>query len=128
MLNVKPDIMFIRNRSRSTPDSNDELSFSNRLTAVLVSVVFNFSIFIVFAMIHQRAFHSAKMLLRQLDWPIVLMVLVPAIAGFLMGTSRFATLLGHCFYTNMENEKDWRITAVLWAGIIFVAYLWSQLA
>jgi len=97
--------------------------------AVLAPVVFNISIIIVLAMVFRRSRFLGRFLFYQAHWSGFVVVLVagflPAIAGFMMGTSKFATLLGHFFYTNMEHEKDMSKTIACWLGLFVIAYLLS---
>jgi hypothetical protein len=120
----------MRQRSRllKKDDTEDELSLQNRLlTALLAPVFFNLSIFIFIGLISRRSRLMGKLLIYEGHLLIALLLLLPAIAGFMMGTSKFATLLGHFFGTNMEHERDLRITAALWIGLGLIAYLLSRL-
>jgi hypothetical protein len=100
------------------------------LMAIVAPIVFNISIVIVIAMFFRRSRYLARYLLypTEISGGLVFLAacVLPAIAGFLMGASRFATLLGHFFYTNMDHEKDIAKTTAAWAGLILLAYLLSQ--
>lgn len=97
--------------------------------AVLAPVAFNISIIIVLATVFRRSRFLGRFLFYQSHWSgfLVLLVagLLPAIAGFMMGTSKFATLLGHFFYTNMEYEKDISKTIACWVALFAITYLLS---
>ncbi|MDD4911532.1 MAG: hypothetical protein PHP57_04505 [Sideroxydans sp.] len=97
--------------------------------AVLAPIAFNISIIIVLAMVFRRTRFLGRFLFYQAHWSAFLVVfvagLLPAIAGFMMGTSKFATLLGHFFYTNMEHERDLSKTIACWLGLLAIAYLLS---
>ena len=54
---------------------------------------------------------------------LVMLVVVPAIAGFAFGTRGFVRFLGHSFYTHSDSERDWRVTLGIWVGLIGVALL-----
>ena len=55
-------------------------------------------------------------------------VLVPVIAGFVLGEDRLIHLLGHTFLVNRSSERDLRITVAIWAVLFAFAYvlaLWA---
>lgn len=97
--------------------------------AVLAPIVFNISIIFVLATVFRRSRFFGRFLFYQAHWSgsLVLLIagLLPAIAGFMMGTRLFSTLLGHFFYTNMEHEQDMRKTVVCWIALFAIAYLLS---
>jgi hypothetical protein len=100
------------------------------LAAVIAPIVFNFSIIVVLAVFFRRSrglgrilYSDISLLGSVLFWGLLIL---PAMIGLLIGTARFATLLGHFFYTNMEHEKDARITVASWACLFLVAYLLSR--
>jgi len=49
-------------------------------------------------------------------------IVLPLIAGLLLGMKGLTTLLWHYFYTHGHEEKDWRITLVAWAELLGHAY------
>lgn len=97
--------------------------------AVLAPIFFNISIIIVLAVVFRHTRYLGRFLFYQAHWPGALILLIaglfPALAGFMLGTNRFAVLLGHFFYTNMEDEKDMGITLACWLTLIAIAYLLS---
>lgn len=97
--------------------------------AFLAPIFFNISIIIVLAVVFRRTRFLGRFLFYQTHWSGALILLIagllPALAGFAMGTSRFAILLGHFFYTNMENEKELGITLACWLTLLAIAYLLS---
>lgn len=99
------------------------------LIAVLAPIAFNISILIILAAFFRRSRLLGKFLFYQAHWPGLLIFLVagllPALAGFLMGSRKFITLFGHFFYTNMEHEKDISKTFACWLGLIGIAYVLS---
>lgn len=97
------------------------------LMAAIAPLAFNISIIIVIAMLFRRSGYWARHLLYPTDIPggrliFLVTIAAPAIAGFLMGSRRFATLFGHFFFTNMDHEKNIALTTALWAGLIGCAY------
>ena len=58
----------------------------------------------------------------------VVLTVVPAIAGFFLGFTRLAPLLGHTFYTNPESERDLRITVAIWLAFALCTNLVGVLA
>jgi hypothetical protein len=120
----------VLNKSQQSDEKNEQPSLQDRLLmAVLAPIIFNISIIIVLAIALRRSRSIGRFLFYQAHWSGFLVVLVagflPAIAGFMMGTSKFATLLGHFFYTNMEHEKDMRKTIASWLSLFIIAYLLS---
>ena len=118
------------NRSRPSENENEQPSLQDRLLiAVLAPIFFNISIIIVLAMFFRRSRFIGRFLFYQAHWSGFLVFLVagllPAVAGFMMGSTKFATLLGHFFYTNMEHERDMSKTIAVWLGLFFIAYLLS---
>jgi len=57
----------------------------------------------------------------------LLLVGLPALAGFVLGVNRTAILLGHLFYTNFEHERSPAKTLLAWAGLILIAWLLPKL-
>jgi hypothetical protein len=53
----------------------------------------------------------------------VVLLVVPAVVGLIMGLDRFATFLGHSFYTNAAAERDWRATVAIWTGLFACTYV-----
>jgi hypothetical protein len=51
------------------------------------------------------------------------LLVVPAAVGLVVGIDRFATFLGHSFYTNSAAERDVRITVAIWAGLFACTYI-----
>lgn len=121
-------------RSRRTTDTDEDDTnpgLADRLlAAVLAPVVFNFSIIVVLAVFFRRSrgfgrilTHDIALLGNYLLWGLLIL---PALIGLLIGTSRFATLLGHFFYTNLEHERNSGITVAAWGCLFLVAYLLSS--
>ncbi len=97
--------------------------------ALLAPIVFNISIVIVIALVFRRTVFLGRFLFYQTYWSGFFVVLVagllPTVVGFMMGTNKFTTLLGHFFYTNMDDEKDIRKTISCWLCLFCIAYLLS---
>ncbi len=121
------------NKSRSSEEENEQPTFQDRLVmAVLAPIVFSISMLIVLSPLIFFLMRSVRNNLGDLyylhlpHWSVVLIVLVagllPAIAGFILGTSKLAKLLGHFFYTNMWYERDIRKTIACWLGLFAIAF------
>jgi hypothetical protein len=121
------------NRERhQTEEESEPLSLQDRLFAgLLAPLAFNLSLFIVLMMFSRHSRGFAKLFLYQTYWHGILLfvslVLLPALAGFLIGTNKIITLLGHFFYTNMEHERDMSKTILAWLALFAVTSLLSQL-
>lgn len=109
-------------------NAEDHPSFIDRLlTAILAPIAFNFSIITMVAMLSAP---RGPVLFNPYKWfyqvspnfLIYTTIVLPGIAGFLMGMSRFTTLFGHFFYTNMGDEKDIYKTIGVWACLFLIAY------
>lgn len=118
------------NKPRQSEEENEQPSLQDRLLmAILAPIAFNISIIIVLSIFFRHSRFLGRFLFYQAHWSGILVLLVagllPAAVGFMMGTSKFATLLGHFFYTNMEREKDMSKTIAAWIGLFVIAYLLS---
>jgi hypothetical protein len=117
--------------SPSSPDEVEPPGFTDRLfAAILAPIVFNISILIVLAVFFRRSRFIGKVIYNDIpllgSFLLSALVILPALTGLLIGTGRFITLFGHFFYTNMEHEKDARITVAAWACLFLIAYLLSR--
>lgn len=118
------------NKPRLSREKNKQPGLLDRLlTAIFAPIIFNVSIIIVLTMGFHRTGSPGRFFIHQNFWSGFWVMLVagilPAIAGFMLGSDKFATLLGHFFYTNLDHEKDIRTTLVCWLGIFAIAYLLS---
>lgn len=107
--------------------AEDHPSFIDRLlTAILAPIAFGFPIIIVLAVLWGAGARIIRRhrLIDQVPVDLILFIIIvlPAITGFVMGMSRFTMLYGHFFYTNMGNEKDIRKTIVAWGCLFLIAY------
>ncbi|PPD51885.1 MAG: hypothetical protein CTY12_07305 [Methylotenera sp.] len=104
-------------------------SFIDRvLTAIIAPIAFNVSIFIFLVLLLGSS--GSRILIRSqviyktpISLIFILSVLLPALLGFMMGLSRFTTLFGHFFYTNMGDEKDIFKTIAAWICLFLIAYI-----
>jgi hypothetical protein len=110
-----------------TPDLKDRL-----LMAFLAPILFNVAIVTVIAMFFRHSRLLGRVLYSGLHVPGLMVwittVLLPVIAGFMMGSARFATLFGHFFYTHSEIEKDLLKILAAWLGLFALAWFISDLA
>lgn len=119
-------------RSRRSPEADDDQpGIADRLfAAVLAPIVFNISIVIILATFFRRSRFIGRVLANDIHalggFLLFALLILPALLGLIVGTSRFITLLGHFFYTNMEHEKDAHITVAVWACMFLVAYVLSH--
>ena len=54
-------------------------------------------------------------------WAFKTIVIISAIAGFILGIDKSTTLLGHFWYT--ERPRNNKISFGLWVGVILVALI-----
>lgn len=108
--------------------AEDHPSFIDRLlTAILAPIAINISIFIVLSIFFgssgARMFNRTRLIYQiPIDFILLIVVLLPALAGFLLGFSKFTTLFGHLFYTNIGDEKDIYKTIGAWVCLFLIAY------
>lgn len=119
------------NSSRNALEDNEPPGLADRLgAAVLAPIVFNISILIVLSTFFRRSGAIGRILFNHSyfsgSFLWLALALLPALAGYLIGTARFITLLGHFFYTHMEHEKDARVTVAAWGCLFLLAYLISR--
>jgi hypothetical protein len=105
----------------------DQPSLGDRLlTAVIAPIAFNLSIIILLAVFFRRSRFIGRILYNQLHAPfsilLIVLVAIPALIGLVIGMSRFITLLGHFFYTNLEHEKNLGITLFVWFCLLLTTY------
>lgn len=112
-------------------EESEPISWQDRLLAgFLAPLVFNLSLFIVLMMLSRHSRSLTKFALVQTYWHGIMLLislfLLPALVGFLIGTHKLTTLLGHFFYTNMEHEKDMSKTILAWLVFFAVTFLVSR--
>ena len=108
----------MRKKNQTTDNENEEITLFDRLfTAVLAPIVFNISIILIASEIFGKSmrlgfYHRGSWL----SDPVFLIgcVVLPTILGFILGSSAFATLLGHFFYTNHESKRSTSMTCIVW--------------
>jgi len=123
---------------RNSPDIEDdseEVGLADRLLAAFLAPIFmNISVLIVVASIFDHSYFMSRMFFNYTHLPfsagklyVIALCVIPAILGFVMGTTRFFNFAGHCFMTNVrDQENDFRITALIWAGILGLSYFVAQ--
>jgi len=118
----------IRHLSNLATEDDTPPSFMDRLlTAILAPIAFNFSIIIVLSMFFgsggARIFNRTRLIYQiPVDFILLIVILLPALAGFMMGMSKFTTFFGHFFYTNIRHERDIRKTIAAWICLFLIAY------
>ncbi|WP_036299889.1 hypothetical protein [Methylotenera sp. L2L1] len=114
-------------------EQDEEPSLLDRLgTAILAPIAFNFGIVVIVSLISGSV---RSPLLNPFRWLygisasylLLVSILLPAIAGFIMGMTKFTTLYGHFFYTNGDDEKSIPMTILVWAVLLLTAYIFSAL-
>lgn len=109
----------------SKQTKEDLLSLKDRLfTAILAPIIFNLGMLItaLALRVHRDRFifdalyGAGKMLL-------LTNIAIPATLGFMLGSKRFSTILGHFFYSNIDYEKSWLKTILCWLVFLLLNYL-----
>lgn len=108
----------------------EAISLPDRLLAALLApLFFNVSVLVVMLVVFRLSHRLPKLLLAGADIPASLLIMnpAPALAGFLTGTDKMVKLLGHCFYTHLENERNIVATLFIWLVLFGSAYTLSRL-
>ena len=95
------------------------------VAALLTPVFFNAAVVIVVATLFKRGlylFTSLHSVYGHLGKGGLMMVVAPAIVGFLAGSEGTARLFGHAFFTHHESQRNRLVTALVWA--VFAAAVW----
>ncbi len=114
----------IQDKREVSPSLQDRL-----LMAFLGPIVFNISVLVAIAVLFNHTWYARKYLFYPMHWKLapvlVVGVVFPAIAGFMLGVQRFESLLGHLFFTHDEGERDLAKTFGIWGALLAIAYLLS---
>ena len=119
--------------------SENNLSLNERIVmAILAPLFFNFGLLICLSLlalfslspISLLRLHSSRLLAKDVSYEVfasgwgwfLILIVLPAIAGYQLGVDKCATLLGHFFYTNAESEKNLGKTAFSWVCLLVIAY------
>ncbi len=88
------------------------------VAALLTPLLFNAAVIISVAMLSKRThyllFHLDDVY-RALGSGAVMLLVAPALVGFLAGSEGTANLFGHAFWTHHEHQRSWLATALVWA-------------
>ena len=121
--------------SPNKEDYSEHVGLVDRLFAAFLAPIFmNISVLIVVASVFDRSRYTSRMFYHYANIPfsagkvyVISLCVIPAILGFALGTTRFFNFAGHCFMTNVrDQENDFRITALIWAGILGLSYFVAQ--
>ena len=120
----------MRNSPNIANDS-ETVGLMDRLFAAFLAPIFmNISVLIVVASVFNRSRYMGRMFYNYTRFPlsagkfyVISLCVIPAIIGFLLGTTKFINFAGHCFMTNvLDYENDERITVLILACILGVSY------
>ena len=112
-------------------DYSEHVGLVDRLFAAFLAPIFmNISVLIVAASVFDRSRYTSRMFYHYTHFPlsagkvyVISLCIIPAILGFVLGTTRFFNFAGHCFMTNVRDENnDIRITVLIWACILGISY------
>ena len=108
---------------------SEEITWRERVLAALVaSVAFNLSTFLLIAVFFRGLRGLPGTVLLPPLALVVVLTVVPAVAGFCLGFTRLVPLLGHTFYTNPKPGREPRITVGIWLVFAVCTYLVGVLA
>lgn len=112
-------------------DAKEKITVLDRaLTAIVAPLIFNISILLIANQIFGKSLRFG--VYHRTSWlsdPIFLIgcLLLPILLGFILGSSAFATLLGHFFYTNHASKRSPKKTVTVWIVLFSLAYLLSKI-
>lgn len=106
----------MRNRRRI---EEPRVTLEERVVAALLTpLLFNAAVIISVAMLSKRThytlFHLGD-LYRALGSAAVMLLVAPALVGFLAGSGGTAWIFGHAFWTHHEHQRSGLATALVWA-------------
>lgn len=87
------------------------------IAALLTPLVFNASVIIVVAMASRRVhyvFFNLTRVYHALGSGAILLLVAPAIVGFVAGFDGTVKIFGHAFRTHHDHERSWPATALVW--------------
>lgn len=121
----------MRRKYGSREPLEDSPSFSERIVmAILALLFFNTSLLICLASFSRRSKFITKAGVYEVlasGWVLfAILIVAPAITGYRLGADKCATLLGHFFFTNMENERSPVKTFFAWGCLLPIAYVISK--
>ena len=117
--------------SPNKEDYSEHVGLVDRLFAAFLAPIFmNISVLIVVASVFDRSRYTSRMFYHYANIPfsagkvyVISLCVIPAILGFVLGTTRFFNFAGHCFMTNLRDENNSIvITALIWACILGISY------
>lgn len=114
--------------SRQKRNQEPAVTLDERLIAALLTpLMFNVAVIIVVAMASRRVhymFFNLTRVYHALGSGAILMLVAPAIVGFVAGFDGTVKIFGHAFRTHHEPQRSWTATALVWgvflAAVIFV--------
>jgi hypothetical protein len=112
--------------SRRHAVSDSGISLGDRLlSAVLTPLFFNISLVIFAALVSRRGRMLGELLYMYAapGLGMLMFVALPAIVGFLAGSSGTAKLLGHAFLTHGGSERNIILTLLVWAAFAMCFYV-----
>ncbi len=106
----------INRRSREDEVDDLEATITDRLIAVILAIpAFELSLFLVAYLAGRRT--GIYILLDVPLWLHTIYIGAAIIVSVATGTRGMVWLLGHLFMTHFEQERDERMTLMLWVGL-----------
>lgn len=87
------------------------------IAALLTPLAFNAAVIIVVAMTSRRLhymFFNLTRVYHALGSGAILLLVAPAIVGFVAGFDGTVKIFGHAFRTHHDHERSWPATALVW--------------
>lgn len=101
------------------PSAAPGVSLGDRFVAALLTpLFFNAAVIITVAFFSKRTYYlliGLNDVYQALGSGAVLLLVAPAVVGFVAGIDGTAQVFGHAFWTHHENERSLLATALIWA-------------
>lgn len=109
--------------------------FDRVITAILAPIVFNFCVITTIAFWYSSLPRGSiyffnpfnKLYFLPGKFLLVISILLPAIAGFLLGMIKFANLIGLFFPFGIEENPKYTKTVIAWMVLIAYAYVYAKI-
>ncbi len=117
---------------RRRPPADERITLGERFVAALLTpLFFNAAVITVVAFSSRRApmaVFSLDNVYRSLGDGALLLLVAPAVVGFVAGSEGTAKLFGHAFWTHHEHERSVFATLLVWAaGLAAVVFVNGRL-
>lgn len=102
------------------------------LAALLAPIVFNASLLLLSGALFKHSRSSDRILLapfthNSIEFALLVLIGLPALAGFVLGPAHGLGLLSHLLFLNPPAERSLPKTLLAWGCLLLIAYLIHRL-